>query len=79
MNNKMAKKKKNVDVEIQVNDASLEIKRDETINEVKLDTKNLDIEVTKTDDKIEVKVDAEKPLLNFVGKILGRYITKKLK
>jgi hypothetical protein len=62
-----------------VNDASLEIKRDETIKEVKLDTKNLDVKVTKTDDKIEVKVDAEKPLLNFVGKILGRYITKKLK
>ena len=74
----MAKKKK-VDVEIQVNDASLEIKKDETINEVKLDTKNLDVKVTKTDDKIEVKVEAEKPLLNFVGKILGRYITKKLK
>jgi len=74
----MAKKKK-VDVEIQVNDASLEIKKDETINEVKLDTKNLDVEVKKTDDKIEVKVDAQKPLLNFVGKILGRYISKKLK
>jgi hypothetical protein len=74
----MAKKKK-VDVEIQVNDASLEIKKDETINEVKLDTKNLDVKVTKTDDKIEVKVEAEKPLLNFVGKVLGRYITKKLK
>jgi hypothetical protein len=74
----MAKKKK-VDVEIQVNDASLEIHKDETINEVKLDTKNLDVEVKKTDDKIEVKVDAQKPLLNFVGKILGRYISKKLK
>ena len=74
----MAKKKK-VDVEIQVNDASLEIKRDETINEVKLDTKNLDIEVTKTDEEVKVKVDAEKPLFNFVGKILGRYISKKLK
>jgi hypothetical protein len=74
----MAKKKK-VDVEIQVNDASLEIKRDETINEVKLDTKNLDIEVTKTDDQVKVKVDAEKPILNLVGKILGRYITKRLK
>jgi len=73
----MAKKKK-VDVEIQVNDASLEIKKDETINEVKLDTKNLDIEVTKTDDQVKVKVDAEKPILNFVGKILGRYISKKL-
>jgi|688.fasta_scaffold194506_7 hypothetical protein len=79
MNNKMAKKKKNVDVEIQVNDASLEIKRDETIKEVKLDTKNLDIEVTKTDDQVKVKVDAEKPLFNLVGKILGRYITKRLK
>jgi hypothetical protein len=74
----MAKKKK-VDVETQVNDASLEIKRDETINEVKLDTKNLDIEVTKTDDQVKVKVDAEKPILNLVGKILGRYITKRLK
>jgi hypothetical protein len=73
----MAKKKK-VDVEIQVNDASLEVHKDETINEVKLDTKNLDVEVKKTDDKIEVKVDAQKPLLNFVGKILGRYISKKL-
>jgi hypothetical protein len=75
----MAKKKKSVDVEIQVNDASLEIKKDETINEVKLDTKNLDVKVTKTDDKIEVKVEAEKPLLNFVGKVLGRYLSKKLK
>ena len=74
----MAKKKK-VDVEIKVNDASLEIHKDETINEVKLDTKNLDVEVTKTDDSVEVKVDAQKPILNFVGKILGRYITKKLK
>lgn len=74
----MAKKKK-VDVEIQVNDASLEIHKDETIKEVKLDTKNLDIEVTKTDDKIEVKVDSQKPILNFVGKVLGRYLTKKLK
>ena len=74
----MAKKKK-IDVEIQVNDASLEIKKDETINEVKLDTKNLDIEVTKTEDQVKVKVDAEKPILNFVGKILGRYISKKLK
>ena len=74
----MAKKKK-VDVEIQVNDASLEIHKDETIKEVKLDTKNLDIEVTKTDDQVKVKVDAEKPLLNFVGKVLSRYITKKLK
>ena len=75
----MAKKKKNVDVEIQVNDASLEIKRNETINEVNLDTKNLDVKVTKTDGKIEVKVEAEKPLLNFVGKVLGRYLSKKLK
>ena len=75
----MAKKKKNVDVEIKVNDASLEIHKDETIKEVKLDTKNLDIEVTKTDDKIEVKVDAQKPILNFVGKVLGRYIGKRLK
>ena len=74
----MAKKKKNVDVEIQINEASLEIKKDETVNEVKLDTKNLDVEVKKTDDKIEVKVDAQKPLLNFVGKVLGRYISKKL-
>ena len=74
----MAKKKK-VDVDIQVNDASLEIHKDETISEVKLDTKNLDIEVTKTEDQVKVKVDAEKPILNFVGKILGRYITKKLK
>jgi len=74
----MAKKKK-VDVEIKVNDASLEIHKDKTINEVKLDTKNLDVEVTKTDDSVEVKVDAQKPILNFVGKILGRYITKKLK
>jgi hypothetical protein len=74
----MAKKKK-VDVEIQVNDASLEIHKDETISEVKLDTKNLDIEVKKTGDKVEVKVDAERPILNFVGKVLGRYITKKLK
>lgn len=74
----MAKKKK-VDVEIQVNDASLEIHKDETIKEVKLDTKNLDIEVTKTEDQVKVKVDAEKPLLNFVGKVLGRYLTKKLK
>ena len=74
----MAKKKK-VDVEIQVNDASLEIHKDETINEVKLDTENLDIEVKKTDDTIEVKVDAQKPLLGFVGKVLGRYLTKKLK
>jgi hypothetical protein len=74
----MAKKKK-VDVEIQVNDASLEIHKDETISEVKLDTKNLDIEVTKTGDKVEVKVDAQKPILNFVGKVLGRYLSKKLK
>jgi ABC-type molybdate transport system ATPase subunit len=74
----MAKKKK-VNVEIQVNDASLEIHKDETISEVKLDTKNLDIEVKKTGDKVEVKVDAERPILNFVGKVLGRYITKKLK
>ena len=74
----MAKKKK-IDVDVKVNDAHLEIHRDETISEVKLDTKNLDIEVTKTDDKVEVKVDAQKPLLNFVGKVLGRYITKKLK
>jgi hypothetical protein len=73
----MAKKKK-IDVEIQVNDASLEIHKDETVNEVKLDTKNLDVEVKKTDDKIEVKVDAQKPLLNFVGKVLGRYISKKI-
>ena len=74
----MAKKKK-VDVDIQVNDASLEIHKDETISEVKLDTKNLDIEVTKTEDQVKVKVDAEKPILNFVGKVLGRYITKRLK
>ena len=74
----MAKKKK-VDVEIQVNDASLEIHKDEQGAEVKLDTKNLDVEVTKTEDSVEVKVDAQKPILNFVGKILGRYITKKLK
>ena len=73
----MAKKKK-VDVEIQVNDASLEIHKDETIKEVKLDTKNLDIEVTKTGDEVKVKVDAKKPVLNFVGKLLGRYISKKL-
>ena len=74
----MAKKKK-VDVEIQVNDASLEIHRDETSSEVKLDTKNLDIEVTKTGDKIEVKVDTDKPFCGLVGKILGRYISKRLK
>lgn len=74
----MAKKRK-VDVEIQVNDASLEIHKDETTQEVILDTKNLDVEVKKTDDQIEVKVDAKKPLLNFAGKLLARYVTKKLK
>ena len=36
----MAKKKK-VDVEVKVNDASLEIHKDETTQEVILDTKNL--------------------------------------
>ena len=75
----MAKKKKNVDVEVQVNDVTLDIHRDEQGAEVKLDTKNLDVEVKKTDDSVELKVDAQKPILNFVGKILGRYITKKLK
>jgi ABC-type molybdate transport system ATPase subunit len=74
----MAKKKK-VDVEIQVNDASLEIHKDENSSEVKLDTKKLDIEVSKTADNIEVKVDAQNGLLTFVGKILGRYVSKKLK
>ena len=74
----MAKKKK-IDVDVKVNDAHLEIHRDETSSEVKLDTKNLDIEVTKTDDKIEVKVDTDKPLCGLVGKILGRYISKRLK
>jgi hypothetical protein len=74
----MAKKKK-VDVEIQVNDASLEIHKDENSSEVKLDTKRLDIEVSKTADNIEVKVDAQNGLLTFVGKILGRYVSKKLK
>ena len=74
----MAKKKK-VDVEIHVNDASLEIHKDENSSEVKLDTKKLDIEVSKTADNIEVKVDDQNGLLTFVGKILGRYVSKKLK
>jgi hypothetical protein len=74
----MAKKKK-VDVDVQVNDAHLEIHKDENTKEVKLDTKNLDIKVSKTDDNIEVKVDAQNGLLTFMGKILGRYVSKKLK
>lgn len=74
----MAKKKK-IDVDIQVNDTHLEIHKDENTKEVKLDTKNLDIKVSKTDDNIEVKVDAQNGLLTFVGKILGRYVSKKLK
>ena len=74
----MAKKKK-VDVEIQVNDASLEIHKDDQNAKVVLDSKNLDVEVTKTDDSVEVKVDAQNPFLGFVGKVLGRYVSKKLK
>lgn len=74
----MAKKKK-VDVEVQVNDASLEIHKDENTKEIKLDTKNLDIEVSKTDDKVEVKVNASNGLLTFLGKTLGRYVSKKIK
>ena len=74
----MAKKKK-IDVDVQVNDTHVEIKKDEKESKVVLDSARLDVEVTKTDDSIEVKVDAQNPFLGFVGKVLGRYVSKKLK
>jgi hypothetical protein len=74
----MAKKKK-IDVDVQINDTHVEIKRDEKESKVLLDSNKLDIEVTKTEDSLEVKVEAQNPFLGFAGKILGRYISKKLK
>jgi hypothetical protein len=71
--------KKNLKVEVDTENVDVNVERKDGNTKVDIDTKNLDIEVSKTTDNVEVKVDAQGGLLKFIGKIIAKVITKRIK
>ena len=57
----------------------LNIKKTDSEKHLKYDGKKLDIEVNKNAEKTDIKIDAEKGILKFVGKIIGKLVLNRFK
>lgn len=74
---KKTRKKKNIDVKLNVNNAELKVKRDINGTEIDLDTRIIDVHIDKTatETKVQVEID-DKVIYEFVGNGESKHLPK---
>lgn len=74
---KKTRKKKDVDVTLNVNNAELKVKRDIEGTEIDLDTRIIDVHIdkTSTETKVQVEID-DKVIYEFVGNGESKHLPK---
>jgi len=74
---KKTRKKKNIDVTLNVNNAELKVKRDINGTEIDLDTRIIDVHIdkTSTETKVQVEID-DKVIYEFVGNGESKHLPK---
>jgi len=74
---KKTRKKKDINVKLNVNDAELKVKRDVEGTEIDLDTRILDIHIDKTEGETKVAIDIDdKVIYEFVGNGESKHLPK---
>lgn len=74
---KRTRKKKNIDVTLNVNNAELKVKRDIKGTEIDLDTRIIDVHIDKTSDEVKVQVEIDdKVIYEFVGNGESKHLPK---
>ena len=74
---KRTRKKKNIDVTLNVNNAELKVKRDINGTEIDLDTRIIDVHIDKTADETKVQVEIDDKLIyEFVGNGESKHLPK---
>jgi len=74
---KRTRKKKNIDVTLNVNNAELKVKRDIKGTEIDLDTRIIDVHIDKTVDETKVQVEIDDKLIyEFVGNGESKHLPK---
>lgn len=74
---KRTRKKKDIDVTLNVNNAELKVKRDINGTEIDLDTRIIDVHIDKSDGetKVEIEID-DKVIYEFVGNGESKHLPK---
>jgi len=74
---KKTRKKKDIDVTLNVNNAELKVKRDIKGTEIDLDTRIIDVHIDKTADEVKVQVEIDdKVIYEFVGNGESKHLPK---
>ena len=74
---KRTRKKKDIDVTLNVNNAELKVKRDIKGTEIDLDTRIIDVHIDKTADEVKVQVEIDdKVIYEFVGNGESKHLPK---
>ena len=76
---KMAKKKRNLDIEIKTKKVNIDIERKDGKLSVEVDTPAIDVSVEKDAENLEVEVKAENKLVGKIANVIIRKITKERK
>jgi len=76
---KMAKKKRNLDIEIKTKKVNINIERKDGKLDVEIDTPAIDVSVEKDAENLEVEVKAENKLVEKIANVIIRKITKQRK
>ena len=74
---KKTRKKKDIDVTLNVNNAELKVKRDVTGTEIDLNTRIIDVHIDKSEGetKVEIEID-DKVIYEFVGNGESKHLPK---
>ena len=74
---KKTRKKNDIDVKLNVNDAELKVKRDVQGTEIDLDTRILDVHIDKTANEVKVEIEIDdKVIYEFVGNGESKHLPK---
>jgi|GEM_PF-6614641 len=74
---KRTRKKKDIDVTLNVNNAEVKVKRDVKGTEIDLDTRIIDVHIDKTVDEVKVQVEIDdKVIYEFVGNGESKHLPK---
>lgn len=74
---KKTRKKKDIDVTLNVNNAELKVKRDVTGTEIDLDTRIIDVHVDKNANEVNVVIEIDdKVIYEFVGNGESKHLPK---
>ena len=71
------RKKKDIDVKLNVNNAELSVKRDINGTEIDLDTRIIDVHIDKTANEVKVEIEIDdKVMYEFVGNGESKHLPK---